>query len=326
MKWALRIRSIAVAVVGLGLVTSSNAVASSLEIFVKDRALVSSSFIRLGEIAKFRPSNDPRVGKFAALRIAPSPPPGSSTTIKHDFLIYRLGPSLAKEKDVRVKVPQSLYVRRAAQFVERDRLLKIFRNYVKKHSPWPPGSTTIKRFTSPAKVILPKGNLHWTIRHQGKTCWVGPLALTVTFFVNGKPVTKVPISGTLLVKQRFLKTRTKLVRGHVLGPSDIIVVEKMTDSFNETYLRDLRDVVGKQLLRTALKGQFLTRSMIREVPWVKKGQQVRILAENSHIKVVATGKALEDGRQGDQVRVVNINSGKQIFATVKAPGMVVVQF
>ena len=316
----------AVIIIGFTLMACGKSFASGLQIFVKDKVLVNSSFIRLGDIATFRPPNDPRVGRFAAIRIAPCPPPGSSTTINHDFLIYRLASFLAKERDVKVKVPQSLRVTRAAQYVQRPRLLEIFNNYVNNHSPWSPGAVTIQRFRCPLRVVLPKGKLRWTVRHQGKTHWVGPLALTITFWVNGKPVTKVPVSGNLLVKQRFIKTRTKLVRGHVLRAEDVIVLEKLSDSFNESYLRDIRDVVGKQLLRTALKGQLLTRSMIREVPWVKRGQQVRILAESAHVRVVTTGKALEDGTQGDQIRVVNTNSGRQLLAIVKGPGMVVVQF
>jgi len=316
----------AIIIIGLILLACGKSSASGLQIFIKDRVLVTSSFIRLGDIATFRPPNDPRVGRFASIRIAPCPPPGRSTTINHDFLIYRLASFFANQRDIKVRLPETLRVTRAAQFVQRPRLLEIFKSYVSKHSPWSPGAVKVEKFRCPQRVVLPKGKLGWTARHQGRTHWVGPLALTITFWVNGRPIKKVPVSGNLLVKQHFIKVRYKLVRGHVLRPEDVMVVERMTDSFNESYFRNIRDVVGKELLRTALEGQLLTRSMIREVPWVKRGQQVRILAENAHVKVATTGKALEDGTQGDQVRVVNTNSGKQLLATVKGPGTVVVQF
>ena len=304
----------------------AGALASSLEIFVKNRAVVNSSSIRLGDISTFRPATDPRVGKFASIRIAPSPPPGTSSTINHDFLIYRLSSFLANEKDVKVKVPVSLHVRRAARIIKPDQLIKNRESYLAKHSPWPKDSTQIKRVRCPEKVILPRGKLRWTVHHEGRTHWVGPVRLIVTFWVNDKPVRRIPIQADLLVRQQFLKVRAKLRRGHVVQPDDVIVTARLTDSFNEMYLHNPNEAVGKQLLRTVLQGQLLTKSMVREVPWVKRGQQVRILAENDHIKVVTTGRALEDGKEGDQVRVVNTSSGKQIYATVKGPGMVVVQF
>ncbi len=321
-----KIVTTAITVTAILLMSQAVAESSALEIFVQNRAQANSSFIRLGDIAKFIPATDPRVGNLARVRIAPSPPPGASITINHDFLIYRLGGILANDGDVKVKVPDSLRVTRAAQTVKKDQLIKILHDYVKKHSPWPAGSIRIQRPVCASKVVLPKGKLRWSVRQQGKTHWVGPLMLIVTFWVNERPVTKVPVRATLLVKQRFLKTRTKLVRGHVLRTDDVIVVEKLIGSFNEMYLHSPKEAVGRQLLRSVPQGQLLTKSMIREAPWVRKGQQVRILAENDHIKVITTGKALEDGREGEQVRVVNINSGRQVFATVKGPGMVVVQF
>ncbi|MBW1863855.1 MAG: flagella basal body P-ring formation protein FlgA [Deltaproteobacteria bacterium] len=59
---------------------------------------------------------------------------------------------------------------------------------------------------------------------------------------------------------------------------------------------------------------------------MRKGKRVLIKAENGLIRVTTLGKTLEDGRAGDEVRVINISSGKEIFATVKGPGLVLVSF
>lgn len=326
MRWLYKTGLTVVVVCAVFASMTGRVAAAKLEIFVRDKVMVDGSVIRLGDIADFRPHTDLRVAKLARIRIAPSPPPGRSARLSHELLIYKLASFLANDKDVRVKVPQSLYIRRTASVVSKERLEKIFRNYVKEHSPWPSSAVKINAFNGPSKVVLPKGKLRWTVRHMGKTHFVGPLSLTVTFWVNDKPVTKVPLSGDLFVKQPFLKLRKKCSRGYVLKASDIVVVEKLSDSFNDMFLRDPRQAVGKQLVRTVLKGQLLSRAMVREMPLVKKGQQIKILAENEHIKVTTLGRALQDGRAGDQIKVVNINSGKEILATVKGPAMVVVQF
>jgi flagella basal body P-ring formation protein FlgA len=59
---------------------------------------------------------------------------------------------------------------------------------------------------------------------------------------------------------------------------------------------------------------------------VTKGSQVIICAENDAIKITTHGKVLEDGRAGDQIRVMNTSSGKEIYAEVKGPGLVEVTF
>jgi flagella basal body P-ring formation protein FlgA len=66
--------------------------------------------------------------------------------------------------------------------------------------------------------------------------------------------------------------------------------------------------------------------MVEWPPMVQKGDRVIIKAENKLIKITALGKVLEDGRAGDQVKVMNISSGKEIWATVIGPGKVSVTF
>jgi flagella basal body P-ring formation protein FlgA len=66
--------------------------------------------------------------------------------------------------------------------------------------------------------------------------------------------------------------------------------------------------------------------MVEEPPVVQKGSKVMIKAESDRILITTIGRALEDGRNGDLVKVVNVNSGKEIVARVKGPELVVVSF
>ena len=59
---------------------------------------------------------------------------------------------------------------------------------------------------------------------------------------------------------------------------------------------------------------------------VKKGKRVIIKAMNQSMQLSTLGKVLEDGKAGDQVKVMNISSGREILATVEGPGIVQVFF
>ena len=62
-----------------------------------------------------------------------------------------------------------------------------------------------------------------------------------------------------------------------------------------------------------------------EVPFaVKRGQLVKIVAEKGGIYVETTGKALQNGRVGDIIKVKNIYSGKVIEGRVKDEETVVI--
>ena len=66
--------------------------------------------------------------------------------------------------------------------------------------------------------------------------------------------------------------------------------------------------------------------MFEVPPAVEKGDRVIIKAENNIILITASGKALEEGGIGDQIRVMNTSSGKEIVATIKKPDLVEVEF
>ena len=91
-------------------------------------------------------------------------------------------------------------------------------------------------------------------------------------------------------------------------------------------MADMADVVGKRSVRNIQAGQVITNSMIENPPMIKKGNRVLIRAESPEILITTQGKVLEDGCFGDQVRVENISSGKEIFAVVSGPGLVEINF
>ncbi len=75
-----------------------------------------------------------------------------------------------------------------------------------------------------------------------------------------------------------------------------------------------------------LPGTVVLRRHV-EVPFaVKRGQLVRIVAEKNGIYVETTGRALQNGRVGDIIRVKNIYSKKVIEGKVKDDETVVVDF
>ena len=94
---------------------------------------------------------------------------------------------------------------------------------------------------------------------------------------------------------------------------------------NGYYLMKER-VVGKQTKR-ALKGLTVLNShIILPALMIHKGDHVMISATKGAMSVKMSGEALNDGREGRQIRVRNKRSQRIIKATVVAQGLVEVHF
>jgi flagella basal body P-ring formation protein FlgA len=144
--------------------------------------------------------------------------------------------------------------------------------------------------------------------------------------VNGKTVRNISLSGEVLLQKEVIRAARKIDRGAIIAKEDLaFTVEKIKDVRPDSNPR-LEDIVGKRATRNVQTGQILTVPMMQDIPMVQKGKQVVIRADNGLITVTTVGVVQENGQQGDQVRVINVGSGKEIMATVISPGMVTVSF
>ena len=300
--------------------------AAALDIKVKDQATVSGGTICLGDIAAFVPGTDPRVDMLSRIDVASAPSPGNGVNLNRSFLSYKIGSVLTGQEDIRLEIPATVAVQRTAQTIPRAQLERIFRDHVRSRVPWPPEKVVFEKVEVPDGVALPEGKAHWEIWERGSDRYLGHVALTINFFVDGKQIRNVPVSGRITLRQAILKAARKINPGQVLGKDDVHLVTEQNATLSREVLTDPEDAVGKKAVRSIQAGQPITSQMVEDPPVVKKGSRVLVRARNDLISVTTHGKAMEDGRVGDGVRVMNLSSGKEIFATVKGPSQVEVTF
>ena len=72
-------------------------------------------------------------------------------------------------------------------------------------------------------------------------------------------------------------------------------------------------------------GVALTPDKLASVKLVRNGELVQLVSASSQVQVAARGKALNDGTQGNTVRVRNLSSGRVVEGRVIGLGKVAVQ-
>ena len=304
-----------------------SAASQVLKVSVKEEAMVRGDKVCLGDIATFSPPADARVAYLKGLEVASAPSPGNEVRLSDRFLDYKVGSMVGGDGPIQLQIPHALLIRRAGQHVSEKDLEDIFRNHIWKHSSWSRDQIVFDRINTPGCIALPEGNLRWQVEERGKPDYLGNVFLTVAFRVNDRHVRKVAVSGKTSIKQDVVKAARKIHSGELISEEDLTLETQCVMSRQGRNVLTLKEaVVGKKAVRNIREGQWITRVMIQAPPLVKKGKKVIIKAHNETLQVSTVGKVLEDGRAGDQVKVVNIGSGKEILATVMEPGVVQVQF
>jgi flagella basal body P-ring formation protein FlgA len=81
-------------------------------------------------------------------------------------------------------------------------------------------------------------------------------------------------------------------------------------------MTDAGKVVGLMARRQIAAGMPLNEALLDKPPLVKSGNAVMIMARIGDITVTASGKALQEGGEGEIVRVQNLSSNKILTARV----------
>ena len=119
------------------------------------------------------------------------------------------------------------------------------------------------------------------------------------------------VPKTLVVARRLIQ------RGAILQPDMLEVVQASPGNADTQLLSSLKDAQNAELTRDIPAGQALRISDIRRAVMVKQGQSVMFSVGNGkEFQISIRMEAMQDGRLGEQVRLKNPESGRQVSGVV----------
>lgn len=129
--------------------------------------------------------------------------------------------------------------------------------------------------------------------------------------------------------KQFLKVVVadqSIPRNTYLMPKHLMLIEKDIGSLHQGYFTDANALIGAKTTRSIRSGDLITPYSIKLQQLVTKGDKVSIIAKTSGLEVKMPGVALQSGNLGQQVRVKNSRSGREIQAVVIGKYQVSVNF
>lgn len=111
-------------------------------------------------------------------------------------------------------------------------------------------------------------------------------------------------------------------RNEVITAADIVIREQQLQGLNSDYLIRINDAIGTRATRPITAGKPLSISGLAQPKWIKRGDNVMIIANSHGVSAKMAGTAMGDGSKGQQIKVRNLSSKRIIKAKVIAPGKV----
>ena len=120
-----------------------------------------------------------------------------------------------------------------------------------------------------------------------------------------------------VVPKTVVVARRLIQRGAILQPDMLEVVQASPGNADTQLLSSLKDAQNAELTRDIAAGQALRISDIRRAVMVKQGQSVMFSVGNGkEFQISIRMEAMQDGRLGEQVRLKNPESGRQVSGVV----------
>ena len=294
-----------------------SACAGSTIIVMLPQVSIEGNSMTLGQLATISGDDDILINKLQQFKVGNAPSPGSSLVLTKELVVMRLGNIGSDISSIIWQMPEAVTVTTRCQSLSGQVLLakaitaiegRVGRSISTEFSIAPIGS--IKDVLIPIGDVQITSDIPYGIRYNS------PTSTMITVSVNGQVASKVSLRLDVKLYQQVVVATTSIGLGQLVS-TDKLQYERMDSGRLEVgYFTDMDKMQGLIARRSLTPGMVITESMVNKPMLIKRGSIVTILARMSGIEVTTTGQAMQDGREGQLIRVQNISSNKIIAAKV----------
>jgi flagella basal body P-ring formation protein FlgA len=135
---------------------------------------------------------------------------------------------------------------------------------------------------------------------------------------------KVTVETTIFVPAVY--AQTVIERGDTISAGQLKVEDLDISKARRGFFHDIDEVTGQGAKRRLRANQLISPNLLAKPLLVRRGQQVKMIANHGGIAAATLGEALEHGEQGEVIRVKNLRSEKIVEARVIEAGVVLTTF
>lgn len=283
---------------------------------IQPKTEVAKEHIRLGNIAHISGVDNKFVKQLGALIIGKAPLPGKTRSINAQYIKLRLKQADIDVGQVRLVVPETVVIARSYVKISKAKIADIVSAYMQKKLASRGSGTTLKNIIVQKDIILPQGKVEYRIINEKLSDYSSRTAVYIDFTVDGYFNKKIRAMVDIERLADVVVTSRPLGRHKIITLEDISVKRVDISKLPANIISDPGKVIGKRTKRSINPATILRTDLVQLPPIVKRGDVVTIIAEADSFKITALGKIKKKAHRGERVKIINLNSGKEIYAQV----------
>ena len=150
----------------------------------------------------------------------------------------------------------------------------------------------------------------------------GRFSATISAPATGRPLSQRTISGRFHRMVELPVPAARLAAGTVISDRHLTDVRMREDQLGTNTVLDRASLIGQEAQRSLSAGRALRSGDVKPPRLVRKNDIVTIVLKTAQMTITTQGRALENGAEGDLIRVQNAQSRAHIDAVVSGANKV----
>lgn len=296
---------------------------------LRSEVQVARSVVRLADVVDTTDLPEATHRALARLALAPAPAIGKRIRLSKHEIQELVSLSLDSERRVRVRGPEWVTVVRGEQDTandtEVDRVTLSLQQAI--------GALVAQKFPkhtqfscdllTPAIPREHRSDFKLQRVTGGEPPWQGRQRFFISYESSGL-AHSLPLWADIQVTAPTVVLTRAIARGETIHQADLAFVAVDPAASGNQGVSRLEDVVGKQASRSLRAGDAVKPGDVERPVWVKRRSAVVIHSVAAGVRITTQGMALDEGREGELIRVQNVQSEEAFMAQVTGPSEVTV--
>jgi flagella basal body P-ring formation protein FlgA len=308
---------------GLGLVLfASLAFSAQLTITLKTKADVEPGVVRLGQIAEIK-GDAMLAERISNLEVGKVAEPGRKTRVTEKAIKGFFIKAVANSNEVVFDGAKFSDVAARSGFVSGNHLKELLLKEIRQRMPVNLQEGKDWNFESPKmpeRLVIPErgGKILTVLPPQ--FLGIGQELASIQIFNGSKMISKHSVPFIIHRFEYVAQLKNGIRKGEIIGEQDFEMVWQETTFQKRKVIKKESEAVGRTAIRTLKASDLLVDNALAAPYAVKEGESVKLFVKFGESVVQTNGIAQRSAFKGQTVSFRNIDSGKEILATVSGQG------
>lgn len=175
-------------------------------------------------------------------------------------------------------------------------------------------------------IVVPSGTVDLQVSAARSDESLGRRVFQIHLAVNGRFIKTIDATADVAAIVEVVMPVRPIKVDEQIESDDVTTERIVLYDLKQPFVTNLAEVIGKAAIRPLPPQNAIRMTSLRRPFAVHKGDRVTIEARQGGLSIQTVGVTKSHGELGQTITVSNVDSGKELRATVVAPGVVRVSF